>query len=67
MHKTDLLMTGIILAVIIYRFFKAVAQFQNRPEKGFQFALEIMDRNQKSLIIPVDNFLWTDYALSHLL
>ena len=49
-------MTGIVLAIIIYRLFKSFKQIQNRPQKGFQFALEIIDRNQKSLIVPLNVF-----------
>ena len=55
-YKIELIMTGIVLAIIIYRLFKSFKQIQNCPQKGFQFALEIIDRNQKSLILPLHVF-----------
>ena len=55
-YKIELIMTGIVLAIIIYGLFKSFKQIQNCPQKGFQFALEIIDRNQKSLIVPLDVF-----------
>ena len=58
-------MTGIILAIIFYRLFKAIRQIQNCPQKGFQFAIEIVDKFPKSLIIPLDTFpgLITNYRI----
>ena len=49
-------MTGTVLVIIIYGLFKSFKQIQNCSQKGFQFALEIIDRNQKSLIVPLDVF-----------
>ena len=56
-YKIELIMTGIVLAIIIYRLFKEFfKQIQNRSQKGFQFFLEIIDRNQISLIVSFDIF-----------
>ena len=55
-YKTERIMTGIVLAVIVYRLDKAFKQIQNRPQKGFQVALAIIARNQKSLIVQLDIF-----------
>ena len=45
-----------ILAIIIFKIFKAVKQFQNSPKRSFQFAIEVIYKDQRSLIVRLDSF-----------
>ena len=45
-----------ILAIIIFKIFKAVNEFQNSPKRNFQFAIEIINKDQRSLIVRLDSF-----------
>ena len=55
-YNIELIMIRIILAIIFYRLFKAIRQIRNCPQKGCQFAIEIVDKLQKSLIISLNTF-----------
>ena len=39
-YKIELIMTGIVLAIIIYRLFKLFTQIQNCPQKVFDLLLK---------------------------
>ena len=55
-YKIELIVAGMILAIIIFKILTAVKKFQNRPKRSFQFAIEITDKEQRSLIVRLDTF-----------
>ena len=54
--KMELIVAGMILAIIIFKILRAVKEFHNRPKFFFQFAIEIIDKEKRSLIVRLDTF-----------
>ena len=54
-YKFEIIAGIIILYFIILKIRKWGQEYQNHPENGFTFAIEIVDREQRSIFIKLDH------------
>ena len=55
LYQIELIVAGMILVIIIFKILRVVKEFQNRPKRS-TFTIEIIDKEQRSLIVRLDTF-----------